>query len=363
MKSFIQTAMLGAASLSSFTLFGQVFDVGGPVSFSTKNPITVPKDISTMPAFNLTAVQESNAINAANKVGPFMFGFEHATDFTLTNSGQWTTLPSGDRIWRIRIQSEGALSLNFVFNDFYIPQGGHVHLYSPDKTFLLGAYTHQNNNVNNVLGTDFVKGDDAVIEYFEPKGSIGQGRLYIGMVVHGYIDVNGWYPEKVNESGACNLDVICPAGDPWANEIRSVARITVGGGLCTGSLVNNTAQDGTPYFLTANHCGPQNMGSAVFRFNYNSTICGSQTSANSVAPSTNNSVNGSVLRARKADSDFGLVELNSTPPASYNVYYAGWDNSGAVPQTAVGIHHPSGDVKKISFDDDILQSGSELWAV
>jgi lysyl endopeptidase len=363
MKILLQTVAIGAATLGSFTMFAQVYEVGGPISFSTKNPISAPKDAVKMPEFNLVAVQEANAINAANKVGPFMFGFEHATDLTLTNSGQWTTLPSGDRIWRIRIQSPGALSLNFVFNDFYLPAGGHIHLYSPDKTFLLGAYTHQNNNANNTLGTEFIKGDDAVIEYFEPKEKIGQGRLYIGMVVHGYIDVNGWYPEKVNESGACNLDVMCPAGDPWSNEIRSVARITVGGGLCSGTLVNNTAQDGTPYFLTANHCGPQNMGNAVFRFNYNSTICGSQTAANSVAPSTNNSINGSTLKARKGDSDFGLVQLNSTPPANYNVYYAGWDNSGAVPQTAVGIHHPSGDVKKISFDDDILQSGQGMGTI
>jgi hypothetical protein len=363
MKTFLQSVVIGAASLSCFTVFGQVAHVGGPVSFSTKQPLTVPKDINQMPSFDLVTVQEVNAINAANKVGPFMFGFEHATDLTLNNSGQWTTLPSGDRVWRIRIQSVGALSLNFVFNDFYLPTGGHIHLYSPDKTFLLGAYTAENNNINNMLGTEFVKGDDAIIEYFEPKESIGQGRLYIGMVVHGYIDVNGWYPEKVNESGACNMDVMCPDGAPWANEIRSVARITVGGGLCTGSLVNNTAQDGTPYFLTANHCQPQNMGSAVFRFNFNSTICGSQSSANSVAPSTNNSINGSVLRARKTDSDFGLVQLNSTPPANYNVYYAGWDNSGAIPQTAVGIHHPSGDVKKISFDDDVVQSSQSMGSI
>ena len=182
------------------------------------------------------------------------------------------------------------------------------------------------------------------------------------MVVHGYRDINGWYPVKVNESGACNMDVICPDGQPWSNEIKSVARILAGGGLCTGTLVNNTQQDGTPYFLTANHCGPTGMGSAVFKFNYDSPVCGSQTSANSQS-SSGNSINGSTFRASKADSDFGLVELNTTPPASYSIYYAGWDNSGNIPQSAVGIHHPSGDVKKISFDDDVLQSSNGLSSV
>jgi lysyl endopeptidase len=367
MKTLLQSSILGVALVSSMSLFGQVYDMGGPQSFSTKQPIRVVSEIENMPSFDLEEVKRINEINAANKVGPFMFGYEHSTNYTLNNSGEWTVLANGDRIWRIRIKSAGALSLNFVFNDFFIPAGGHLYLYSPSKDFVLGAYTSQNNNINNDLGTEFIKGDEAVIEYYEPKSVAGQGRLLLGMVVHGYIDINGWYPEKVNESGACNLDVMCPDGSPWANEIRSVARIAAGGGLCTGTLVNNTAQDGTPYFLTANHCNPAGMTSAVFRFNYNSTICGSQTSANSVAPPSNtwaaNSINGSVLRATKADSDFGLVELNSTPSAAMNVYYAGWDNSGTTPTTAVGIHHPSGDVKKLAFDDDVLQSAQGLSTV
>ena len=55
-----------------------------------------------------------------------------------------------------------------------------------------------------------------------------------------------------DDSGSCNNNVICPEGDPWRDQIRSVAMITVGGsGFCTGQLINNCANDGTPYFLTA----------------------------------------------------------------------------------------------------------------
>ena len=73
--------------------------------------------------------------------------------------------------------------------------------------------------------------------------------------------------------------------------------------------------------------------------------------ANSQAPSGSPQIiNGSSFIASNQDSDFGLVELNSVPPISYDVFYAGWRNTGAVSSTAVCIHHPSGDVKKISFD-------------
>ena len=343
-------------------LNAQVYNVGGPVSFKLKNQLKDNFDTHLMPSFDLATQLSEDQYNHTNKIGPYRFGHEFIVNYSLQNSGIWDDLPNGDRIWRIKLISTGALSINLVFNDFYIPYGGHLHLYNSDHSMVLGSYNHLNNNENNLLGTDLVKGDEIIVEYFEPKSINQASRLLIGMVVHGYRDINGWYPVKVNESGACNMDVICPDGQPWSNEIKSVARILAGGGLCTGTLVNNTQQDGTPYFLTANHCGPTGMGSAVFKFNYDSPVCGSQTSANSQS-SSGNSINGSTFRASKADSDFGLVELNTTPPASYSVYYAGWDNSGNTPQSAVGIHHPSGDVKKISFDDDVLQSSNGLSSV
>jgi V8-like Glu-specific endopeptidase len=157
--------------------------------------------------------------------------------------------------------------------------------------------------------------------------------------------------------------VNCAVGADWQVEKRSVAMILSGGSaLCTGSLVNNTANDGTPYFLTANHCYSNTVGSWVFVFNHETTGCTGTTGP------TNQTVSGSVLRARNAGSDFCLLELNSIPPASYNVQYAGWDASDAATVTsAVGIHHPSGDLKKISFENDAVPqgtwSGAQTWDV
>lgn len=337
--------------------FAQVSDLGGPISFYEKSGLSddlVPLEI--MGSFNIEKQLEEDAINMSNKVGPYRFGYEHNVNLNLQNSGVWKKLANGDRVWRIGLKCQDALSINVIFHDIYLPEGTSVHLYNLDHTMYDGAYTSANNNENNMLGTQLVKGEVVYVEYFEPAKVINQGRLLIGTVVHGYRDINNWYPTKVNESGNCNMDVICPDGDLWRDEIRSVARILNGGGLCSGTLVNNVLQDETPYLLTANHCNPSSMGSAVFRFNYNSTLCGSQTAGNSTSPSNNDVINGSIFRASKSDSDFGLVELNSIPQASFEVYYAGWDNSGAIPQTGTGIHHPRGDVKKFAFDDDPLSS-------
>ena len=312
-----------------------------------------------MPVFNLEKQLEEDLINRTNKVGPFRFGYEHITNYSLQNSGTWQTTDEGDKVWKIKFSSPGALSMNVIFNDFFIPKGGSVHLYNKETDMVVGAYTAKNNNANNMLGSDLIKGETVVIEYFEPSEVAGQGRLLIGMVVHGYVDINNWYPVKIGESGTCNKDVVCWDACGWLDEIRSVARIANGGGLCTGTLINNTSEDGTPYFLTANHCGPSSMGSAVFKFNYNSTNC-SSSNANAAGATNGNSVNGSTFKASNSASDFGLIELNTTPPASYEVFYAGWDNGGASPQTGVGIHHPAGDVKKLAFDDDPLTSAAGL---
>lgn len=313
-----------------------------------------------LPSFDLQQVLEDEQSNRVNKTGMYMFGYEHQTNINFLSEATWKDLNEKGRIAQLKIKSNGALSMNLIFNDFYLSEKAYLHIFNTDRTTLIGAYTNDNNNISNVLGTDLVKGDEIIIEYYEPKEVIKQSRLIIGTIVHGFEDINNWYNNqlKVNESGACNLDVICSDGIPWNNEIRSVARILNGGGLCTGSLVNNILQDGTPYFLTANHCSPQSMASAVFRFNYNSPICGSQTNADSQTAVNNQTINGSIFKARNANSDFGLIELNTTPPANYNIYYSGWNNSGGIANKTVGIHHPSGDVKKLAFDEDAPVSGN-----
>jgi hypothetical protein len=127
--------------------------------------------------------------------------------------------------------------------------------------------------------------------------------------------------------------------------------VSGGSGFCSGALINNTQNDGKPYVLTANHCY-SNPASWVFRFNWQSSTC-----SNPGASPTFQSLSGAALRSRRTPSDFCLVEItgglvNGTVPLDYNPYFSGWDKSGTIPTSTVSIHHPSGDIKKISFDDN-----------
>ena len=160
---------------------------------------------------------------------------------------------------------------------------------------------------------------------------------------------------SVEKSGDCNVNVVCSAGDPWRDEIRSVGRILISGtGLCSGTLVNNALEDETPYFLSANHCGitAGTAPSIVFYWNYEASQCAMTTAQ---ADGTLNQFStGSTFRAAHEPTDLALVQLDTAPNNNFNVFFAGWNNSPAAPTGVVGIHHPSGDEKRISIDNDDL---------
>ncbi len=349
--------------------YAQTTDLGAPKSWSTKQVIN-PVDYHLMPTFNLNRIQQEDATNLANGIKTWRFGYEHRVNFTLQNSGTWTTLSNGDKIWQIALESKGAMTMNVVFEHFEIPKGASLYLFNPKHTNYLGAYTNANITADKMLGSNLVAGDYVILEYYEPANVAGQGIIETGLVVHGYRNLNTHpnAPAKVlNASGPCNIDVNCPLGLGWQDQINSVAITIVGGNsACTGALINNTRNDGTPYFLTANHCGTNNSGAWVFRFNWDSPVAICATNGNSVDPGAPyNDVNGAVLRANNAGSDFALFELNSRPTGA--VYYAGWDRTTRIPIAATGIHHPAGDVKKICQDTNILSrsvsGGAQCWEV
>ena len=299
--------------------------------------------------------------SAGGAKGPFRFGVNHTTDLSLLNSGTWRTLEDGTRVWRSVLHCPEAKSINLVFGEYVVPEGARVYLWN-DQHDLLGAFTQASAGGQLSMGVGQLEGDRITVQYEEPAGSPGEAALRITQVTHGYRGSGG--DRGFGDSGSCNNNVICPEGDPWRDQIASVAMILANGnGHCTGQLINNCANDGTPYLLTANHClNGQNPANWVFRFNWASPTCDP-----TAAGSSNNTVSGASLLESDPDSDVALLLLNTAPPASYDVWYTGWDATGETPASSTVIHHPSGDVKKISFDNDQPVTGefdgAECWHI
>src|ERR1035437_7035938 len=227
-----------------------------------------------MPAFDLAALKAEDAVNDQSK-GPFRFGYNHYVNYNLTNSGIWTTLPNGDRVWQLGLKSTGAQSLNLAFDNFYLPDGAKLFIYTADKKFVIGAFTKQNNNISQKFATDLIPGDALIIEYDEPATTANQGRLNLFRVTHGYRGVKDYAERAFGGAGSCQVNVNCPLGANWQNEKEGVVCLVVGGSeFCSGSLVNDVPQDSKPYVLTANHCSSSNdWATWVFRFNWEAPGC------------------------------------------------------------------------------------------
>ena len=317
-----------------------------------------------LPALDRAALESEDRVTDRYKEVPWRFGVEHSVLWNANEDGAWTA-EQGHAVWRLVVRAEGATNLSVRFQEFDVPKGGELFLYSADGESVLGALDHRNMKDWGGLATGILATDELVVEYRQPLELTSTPSLVIDQVVQGYRALSGW-PHggdrgPFGNSGQCNINVNCPEGATWATEKRSVALIVQGGfAVCSGALVNNTLNDGTPYFLTANHC-LGNPGNWVYYFNHESATC-----AGSTGP-TNQSISGGTLLVNSGQSDFALIELSQTPPANFNVQYAGWDATGAIPSSAVGIHHPSGDVKKICFEDDSPSqqqaAGAAVWYI
>lgn len=334
------------------SLQAQISIGGEPYSF---NHPSIKAEIPTakMPKIDLAALKAEDALNESNKQ-VYRFGKSIEVSLNLDNSGVWQTLPNGDKLWRLQIHSKDAKSINLIYSDFYLPKGGKLFLYNANRSEVLGAFTSKNNKSYRKFSTSLLKGDKTILEYYEPANVAGKGVIQISEVIHGYRSFQRKIEKGYGDSGDCNVNVNCMDGNDWQVQKRSVAMIIAGGKRdCTGALVNNVRQDGTPYFLSANHCLPNNseeIETWLFVFNYESPTCFDEDGR------LDQAVSGAVLRAASADSDFALLELSEVPPLEYSIYYAGWSAEDVAVVQSTCIHHPAGDIKKITFNEDLLVS-------
>ncbi len=271
------------------------------------------------------------------------------------DAGTWEVVgPGRTARWRLRLVSRGALSLNLAFTRFRMPPGGSLELISADGR-RVGPWTELDNEDHGQLWTPPISTEDLMLELRLPIDQVDGLELELTRVHHGYAGFGESGPRAAGpRSGLCHRDVACSEAELWSDQTRSVALISVDGrSFCTGFLVNNTALDGRPFLITANHCGvtSRNAPSVVVLWNYQSTVCDAGGRDTGVVLGSNEFQTGAIWRAAHRPTDTLLLELDDSP-APFGVFYAGWDRSPADPARSTVIHHPNADRKSISFDFD-----------
>lgn len=301
--------------------------------------------LHVLPAEALDRVRAS--LPPATNRGPQRLAVSVPMTLGLTD-GVWSE-EAGESVWRARLYSAGATLLIARLDRLELPAGAALTLRDVAGTTVQGPYTAEDVDADGALWTAMVPGEEALLELRVPISQRDEADLHLDTLGHGEFELrnDGVSPK----SGGCNVDVVCPQGDAWRNQIRSAVRLQIPSSpgqvvLCSGQLVNNTAQDDTPYALTATHCGitSGNASGVVAYFNFQTSSCNGTPNG-----TLTQNQNGATRVFANARSDHTLILLSSAPSAAYNAYLSGFDAStGATPSSGVSIHHPSGDEKRIS---------------
>ena len=303
-----------------------------------------------VPIFNTPELDIEEIINKdildLEKGAPYKFGHNFSVDINFFDYAICDTLDNGDRVFRLAISTPNAYSINFIFDYFYLSPESELFIYNDDYSDQIGAFTHRNNKSYNRFSTMPVSGDKVILEYFEPFMSHNSSIINISNIIHAYQPIFSNTTRGFDDSQNCNNNVNCAGFQPWIDEKNSVVMTLTDGGtrLCSGTMINNVNQDLELYFLTSQNClgGHEDW---IFMFNYESPGCNNEDGI------TDNTLSGATLLSHDSQSDFALLKLNESPPSYYNVYFSGWDAREIPPSNCVSIHHPVGDIKKISFHE------------
>jgi len=359
--------------LSCCVMYGQISTAELPYSWDDERNIiplsSIP--VKTMPHLDFEALQKEDLENAG--VGPYRFGYSHTVNLTLENSGLWTTTEDGGKLWRLRIASPDARSLNLLYDKFWLPEGAKFFLYSEDKKQHLGAFTSRNNKgtKEDIKGfaTTFLFAKTIVLEYYEPANITENGILSVSRIISGYRNIYDSSNSKIFADGPgydpnCFVDVNCHP-DWHQGKKDAVALIIFGVHACSGALLNTTAHDNRPVFLTANHCFEETVSleDYIFHWNFEAEIeC--DTTINYTYPDPLKTTKGARLLAKREDTDFMLLELDVDPATNYYVkpYYLGWERTLFSSPVGFCIHHPLGLPKMITLImDKILIFGEPYY--
>ena len=353
-----------------FSVNAQISTDEEPVSFREGNipsRFSVSQDIRIMPALDMNRIEQEDAKDEANGLPP-RFGYPHEVSLDLENSGHWQELSNGDRLWQLTIRCPQALSINLLYDRFWLPEGGKFFIYTADRKHSIGAFTSINNKGgrDNVQGfaTGLLYGDEVTLEYYQPKQVTEQAIISVSSVIHGYKYVRIASDKKLTNSnspvppGFCFVEISCPEGRDWQKEKNAIAMIVKGErAIGTGALINNTKNNGEPLFLTANHCldnkydarGNRAITDWLFYWRYEDPNC---KYVSAIKPKF--STSGAEVIANNPESDFALLRLAEDPSRIVGVtpYYLGWDRSGNPGGQGASIHHPFGSTMKISIVKD-----------
>lgn len=273
----------------------------------------------------------------------------------------WAGLPGGAHATRLGVVSPQAASLRLALRAHGLPPAAELRFVSPARPDrVLGPVAAREVDAavrtHGVYWTPLTEGEEQQVEVWLPQGADPAAvRLEISSASHIAVSPSQGLKAAtgVGASQSCEEDVVCVAGSNPALDraAHSVAKLLYTDNgvsyLCTGTLVSDgDAGSQVPYLYTAAHCVGNEAAAATLNtfWFFEAASCG----AGKATASYRQLAAGATLIYANAASDAALLRLSE--PAPQGAWFSGWDASplaSGAPVTA--LHHPAGDVQKISL--------------
>ena len=329
--------------------FAQIESKGTPVFFNLKS-----SDIK-VPEINLIVPETTEDTYDKSRFKSLKIAELYETDIDVINNALWIDHEKG-KVGMLSVSIDEAKSIGLIFSKFKLPENTKLFLYNEDGSVVRGSYTSVNNKDFNTFAVNPLPGNKIYIQI--QTGNVSNTDLTIGKISYSKKESSHTTFNAVN-SEYCNVDINCNQETDIQQIKHAVCKLLIDGvTLCSGTLINNTANDGKAYLITANHCIQSNAeaNNTIFYFDYEKPYC------DGPFFDASQTISGATLVATYSKLDFSLVELSIVPPYQFNPYYSGWSLDTTTSNTYC-IHHPTGDVKKISEDHDspVLESYSSSF--
>lgn len=274
---------------------------------------------------------------------------------SLKNGLLWETQADGSRVTRVSVTSPGASALRLALTVSRVPTEADFWFYgNADGAGKLGPIRPGSLVDGRLYWSPVLSGEAATLEVHLPAGIDPRGvEFVLTGVSHLVYDPqrNQWQKTTgIGSAAGCAPDVVCTQPTAAIRAASSgVARMIFsrpeGSYLCTGTLVaDKDPASQIPYFLTANHCISDEDTARTLNtyWFFEATVCGMES-----APAMQQRYGGASLQVTDEALDNTLLRLKDDPPAG--VTLSGFDaNPLAEPVAIIGIHHPRGDLKKLS---------------
>ena len=266
---------------------------------------------------------------------PNQIGVNRSVEISPSTRAQKFTNPDGSQVIVLIVKSSGASGIGVHFRNFALADGEEVYVYGTGpNSIVFGPFTDKGPWGGGEFWSGTVDGDTAVIEFYKKPGENGEG-FAIFEISHILAELDWRLRPNEPDVLGCQIDASC-YGDREKDAVGRILFNNNGMFVCTGTLLNDLAEDRTPYFLTANHCvSTQAVAQTVeVYWFYQTTSCNS-----GVLRSWVHSPPGANLLAGQSSNDFSLLRLLNNAPNG--AVFSGWTSASQSTGTSVfGLHHP-----------------------